>query len=241
MNNKYVVSKLLWDSSFFNLKVSSIYLNENIDETDWLMIDKVVQNDDLIYIKNLTKNRYNSKIISYKTNAFIVDTNIVFEKKCAQDNYIIDFDFQDLKYFFTDEPVYDLSLLLDFSDSRFVVDEKLLKLGGSKVHIQWVINSYKNKDKKFLYVVDKNYPIGFLLFSISNTIATIELISVISQYQGKKIGSLLIHLLEEYLYNEGIQFIKVGTQVSNFVALNFYIKSGFKITDTIDVYHWWKK
>jgi len=57
---------------------------------------------------------------------------------------------------------------------------------------------------------------------------TIKLIAVGEKYTGQNIGKSLIRNLENYLYKKGVKTIKVGTQIDNIFATNFYIANGFK-------------
>jgi dTDP-4-amino-4,6-dideoxy-D-galactose acyltransferase len=82
---------------------------------------------------------------------------------------------------------------------------------------------------------------GFLLFSIKDNCATIELISLSSKAQGKGAGTKLISALNNFAHKKGVTAIKVGTQVDNIQAVNFYLKKGFTYNQRNAVYHYWPR
>ena len=73
---------------------------------------------------------------------------------------------------------------------------------------------------------------GFVTCKILNREQSqIGLIGVDKEYQGKKIGTLLVQFLENYLIDMNINILKVITEGSNISAQNFYIKNGFFVRD----------
>jgi ribosomal protein S18 acetylase RimI-like enzyme len=81
--------------------------------------------------------------------------------------------------------------------------------------------------------------LGYILFKVTNNICTIELIAVKSEYQNMKLGTKLLSFLNTHAIKNKISKIVVGTQISNLKAINFYIKNGFYVSETTDIYHWW--
>ena len=70
--------------------------------------------------------------------------------------------------------------------------------------------------------------------------ATVGLIAVSNQHQGKGIGGILLNHLETILYQKEIKSLTIPTQFENKQACNFYHKQGYSIFDNTFIKHYWK-
>lgn len=107
------------------------------------------------------------------------------------------------------------------------------------IYAKWAKNSFSQSDKYFVIYKQDNKIDGFILFNFSNTDCIIELIAVNKEAQGKNIGNRLIIALENFLFNQKVQNIQVGSQVDNTPAVHFYTKIGFEFSSLSSTYHWW--
>lgn len=234
----YCIERLDWDSKIFEKEVFLLVFNKNIDSEAWKLINTELKNADLVYIKNKTKFRSNSFVISNCTDATLYDTNISFG---LSKNYInTDLDNFD-NILISDNPTFNLEKLLVYSQSRFVNDERLFAIGGKNVYKSWILNAKKTKNKKFLIYIENELPIGFILYAVKKNKYVVELISTSIQCRGTGVGKRLMALLINLASEKNISQIEVGTQISNIKAINFYIRNKFIVDETTDVYHWWKK
>ena len=238
---KYRINKLDWDSNKFNLSVYQATLDDELADHEWEDLLADLEPAELVYIKNLSCNRSNSANISKYTNAYLVDTNInlhllmtnnsASKRELTSNRYdvVVVKDFE-----------WSIDKLLVFSESRFFKDKTIMSIGGASVYQDWVQNSKNIPNKNFIFILDEFTPIGFLLFSVTNKSLIIELLSVLADYQGRGIGIIIIDSLKDIAKTNKVNEIFVGTQVSNINAMNFYLKNGFQIVDSTDIYHWWK-
>ena len=233
----YDIKRLDWDSLNYNMEIYQLSFFGDIVEKDWNLIENTLQVADLVYIKNSSRYRNNSLIISMFTNATLYDTNISFLLK---DMDSTDIYFNKKNIVITNNPMHELNHLLDFQSSRFFVDNRLCKVGGENIYSDWIRNSTHDADKKFIIFTDNNVPLGFILFSKKSNIYVVELISVSRKNRGEGIGKKMLAILVNLASNDNITEIRVGTQISNISAINFYIRNKFIVGETTDIYHWWK-
>ena len=102
-------------------------------------------------------------------------------------------------------------------------------------------NAFRKKGRFFVIFETAEFIAGFLLFSMdtSTLYARIELIAIDQNHRGNSIGRSLITSMENYVGSKGIETIRVGTQLSNIDALNFYTSIGFKYLECNSIYHYW--
>ncbi|MBP6456665.1 MAG: GNAT family N-acetyltransferase, partial [Chitinophagaceae bacterium] len=106
----------------------------------------------------------------------------------------------------------------------------------------WIDNSISNifADDLLVYL-DQNEIIGFITYKTQNNTATIGLVAVSQNCQGKGIGSQLLKAVEHKLNNNSIKTLLIPTQQINEIACNFYKKQGYRIEETLFIKHYWKK
>lgn len=234
-NDYFNFKELPWDTENFNVDTYELFLKQEIPNYFKHNLDFLKDIKGLIYIRNMTCNRQNSKYIGTYTKAVLYDTNIKFEldnietTKPTSD----DFSFRIVDKIDLDEE------LIQFSYSRFYNDLELKKHMKKNIYREWVINSFNNENKHFLILESNNLMLGYILFNVINSICTIELISIRTEFQNMKIGTKLVSLLKYYTLKSNVSKIVVGTQINNIKAINFYIKNGFYVSNTTDIYHWW--
>ncbi|WP_052759432.1 GNAT family N-acetyltransferase [Paenibacillus sp. DMB20] len=71
--------------------------------------------------------------------------------------------------------------------------------------------------------------------------ASIGLLGITPESQGRGYGTRLIEDLKVFLVRRQIKQLMVATQGRNYKALNLYIKSGFKINKIESWFYWSKK
>lgn len=234
-NSSYILDRLEWDSKYFNLKVYSLELVDELTNQSWDSIKREIYNYDLIYIKNPTYLRKNSELISKNTNAVLYDTNISFELS----NFSTFKNGNDENIHQSFLNTWKIDNNFHFPYSRFVKDKRLNNIIGEKIYDNLLLNSIIDKTKKTLFYVIKNQLIGYLIYKLSKNKISIELLAIDDDYKRLMIGSKLISNLVELAKIYDVTNITVGTQISNVGAINFYIKNNFRVKSSFDIYHLW--
>jgi len=91
-----------------------------------------------------------------------------------------------------------------------------------------LIDMYLNNPfLKILVYKNNGEIIGYLLFAITFTNATIYKIGVKKDYQNRGIGTKLIKRSEEILKENNVEFYTLEVRKSNVNAISFYEKLGF--------------
>lgn len=105
--------------------------------------------------------------------------------------------------------------------------------------MHWTECAFDQENKYFVVSERDGNVAGYILFSFYENVSVIELIAVNQRYQGQKLGKSLIQTMELFVIEQGIKKIKVGTQVDNIPAAQFYIAMGFNYISCGSVYHLW--
>lgn len=243
-NHNKLIKESKWDSNIFNKKVGVINLEKYLTEEEIHELKKEIICYDLVVVKDFTNNFKNSEIISSELNGYIVDLNVQFFKKII---------INDVAYNITsnEENVLnskDRSKIIEiasnaFKHSRFYNDHNIEKHIADKVFGNWMIDSFENENKRIIVHKSDGEVLAFLLLYINDSLKEIiiELIAVDSNIAAKGIGKKLMSDFEysfsSEMYKEYI--FKVGTQVNNITAMNFYIKNDYKIQRESRTYHIW--
>lgn len=235
-NEKYIFTDLEWDSNFFGVTCGKLTLLNQINEEDWSSINEKINEYEFVVIKNVNSNYKNSRILGENTKSFLIDINVQFKKK-------IDEDISEDKFFIMEKEsdlIDQLFTIAKFNQSRFIEDERLLSLGGSKVYTEWIKNSFDSANKNIIFIKnDFEVVLGFVLVSKSQNQLVIELIAVNGEEKSKGIGTALIKSAESYATKNNLEQIIVGTQITNLAAMNFYNKMNFKQFEVHQVFHMW--
>lgn len=228
--------ELEWDTEFFGVSSAKAVLNRPLSIEVWDSLKNKFKNFQFISIVNKNSDPVNAQIIGKNTSAFLADINIQFKKK-VEHSEGIPVNTSIHRALKRNNQIIDLA---NFHYSKFTEDSELQKRNGEKVYHQWIINSFNNKDK--YYALHRNYMgqiNGFLLYSYTENSCVIELIAVSKEITKGGIGTSLFKAIEHEVYQHGIDEIRVGTQVRNTEAINFYHKVGCKQMGCHQVYHLW--
>lgn len=226
-----------WDTKYFGVNTAKVVLHDKLEEHEFDELLQRTKEFQFVTFINVNNNPFNNFLIGKMTSSFLVDTNMQFQKKVTSKlehaSYRIENNCEEII-----EVTYIASE--EFNYSRFFNDPNLDFEAAKNIYANWVKNSFGRPDKYFILAKEKEI-VGFLLFSLKDDIATIELISLSARAQGKGVGTKLISTLENFAYEKGISFIRVGTQVDNIQAVNFYLNKGFTYNEKSSVYHYWPR
>lgn len=240
--NPFTVKKLEWDSEYFGVSSCRVDLNREINQKDFMTMMQEVKDYHFVSLNNHGNQAYNNYLIGSNTNAFLVDTNIQFIKRIKTKQETIDS--LKLNFFVNNRQQRNEDILTiskeAFTISKFTNDPFLKERKGELVYYHWAKNAFKREDKYFLKAQFNEKIYGFILFRMEEEIVVIELIAVDKQQMGKHVGKNMLKYLESYLKRSDITALKVGTQLDNVDAINFYHSCNFKEKEKMTVYHWWK-
>ena len=236
-----LIKNLEWDSNYFNVDCGKVILDKRLDDKKIQELKKEHLEYDFVTIFNLNNNNENNKLICENTNAVLVDINIQYKKK-IQDVISKIKDIEIISNLKSCDEILKIAEK-EFVYSRFYNDKNLNKEKSQEIYVNWVKNSFLNPDKYFVLSKKENKVTGFILFSINQetTEITIELVAVDRHDQEKGTGGKMLNVLEVYGINNNVEYIKVGTQLNNKRANNFYQKNGFKYLSCTSTYHWWNR
>ncbi|MGP4079203.1 GNAT family N-acetyltransferase [Pseudalkalibacillus sp. R45] len=229
-------NELKWDTDFFGVSSSKAILHRPLTLHEWDELKTKFKGYQFISIMNMNSEPINAQLIGKDTSAFLVDVNIQFEKRIVG----LDEKPKSVTIHQALEKNNQVIEIAEFQFSKFTEDPELAQRGGDQVYQQWLINSFGKTDKFYALSKDEIGDInGFLLFSYGDNACVIELIAVSQKETKGGIGTSLFKAVEYGAHQQGVKEIKVGTQVRNLGAINFYHKVGCKQVGCHQVYHLW--
>lgn len=236
----YECKPLQWDTDYFGVSSARVNLIGIVDENGQDELTEFCKGYDFVTIANLDNIKENNHWIGNRTNAFLVDMNIQFLKVLVDKP-----DYQDEKTSVVNsltrnEQIVDIAKK-SFTYSRFFNDPKLPEKQAKNIYLHWTECAFGQENKYFVISEREGNVVGYILFSMSGDNSVIELIAVEEKYQGKRVGKSLIHMMESFVIDQGIRKIKVGTQVNNISAAQFYNTMGFKYVSCGSMYHLWRR
>ncbi|SFB87495.1 Ribosomal protein S18 acetylase RimI [Brevinema andersonii] len=160
-----------------------------------------------------------------------------------------------IRFFTPDDLLAVCELATYFELSPYQVDPEFRQLSTVKVPFLITHNLSnpdiitliaENDDKQVIgfisFVFEKNM-VQFLESNFQNKdlFASILFLSVNQKYRCQGIGKLLLKSCLKYLKDQGIYYIRIGTDYGNFQALSLYQKVGFKLSMLWHIYRIYKK
>lgn len=233
----FTFKALQWDTDFFGVACAKAFLHQPLTLEKWNELADQFCDYKFIAIENTNADPTNAQLIGKNSTAFLADVNIQFIKKCNRSISKPE-SIEIVEKMEKNEQILKIS---EFQFSKFLEDPELLKRSGSEVYHQWLCNSF-GKEGKF-YALSKNEQDeinGYVLFSYSGNACVIELIHVAKSTAHGGIGSRLFQAVEYAACEHGCYEIRVGTQIRNQNAINFYHKVGCKQVGCHQIYHLWR-
>lgn len=229
---------LEWDSTFFGLKIGRIL----VSQPDWMQITKILHRAklhqyQLIYL--ITSGTTETpRYILNEFNGKLVDKKVVFVHDKITDTDLTTL-VQEYPANAPLEPLISLALLSG-AYSRFKMDTNFPIGSFERLYQAWINKSVLREIADVVYVVSDGTQIaGMMTVSFNPTKATIGLIAVSPETQGKRVGTALIKRLKQACIQKTIYAIEVATQGDNIAACRFYEKNGFNIFSQNNIYHFW--
>jgi ribosomal protein S18 acetylase RimI-like enzyme len=238
-NKNYECIPLKWDTDYFGVSSARVNLNGVVDKQGQDEIIEFCKDFDFVTIANIDNIKENNYWIGNRTNAFLADMNIQFLKVLKDKSY------QDEKTYVTNNYKRNEQVVKiardSFQYSRFFNDPKLPYVQSKNIYLHWTECAFEQENKYFVICERESNVAGYIPFSNNEDNSVIELIAVNEKYQGQRVGKSLIQAMESFIIKKGINKIKVGTQVNNISASQFYSKMGFVYVGCGSVYHLWRR
>lgn len=237
-SKNYELRSLQWDTDYFGVSSARVNLSGILDERGQEEVFEFCKGYDFVTISNIYNIQENNHWIGNRTNAFLADMNIQFLKILSDKP-----DYKDDKTYVVNclsrnEQIVDIARK-SFNYSRFFNDPKLPQEQAKNIYVHWTEYAFNQQKKYFVISEREGNVAGYILFSFNEDSSVIELIAVDEKYQGQRVGKSLICTMESFVIDQGIKNIKVGTQVNNISAAQFYNAMGFKYVSCGSMYHLW--
>jgi dTDP-4-amino-4,6-dideoxy-D-galactose acyltransferase len=225
-----------WDSDFFGRKIGSL-LVRNLNELN--SIDSQLQfaqhqGYDLLYVITNSEIIISDSILE-EFNGNLVDIKNIYEKQIvgSQSSTSVESYKQEAVH----DDLHDLTQLSG-KYSRFKIDHRFSETDFKRLYSEWITKSVHRilADEVFVYR-HQGRIIGFVTVSVKNEIGEVGLIAVDPKSQGQKIGSKLIQRVESFVHDRGGILLKIPTQKKNMAACSFYLKNGFDLSSSHNIYH----
>ncbi len=232
------IERLNWDTEFFGYQIGKVeMLDFRIEHyEEWM---KCVNKSEmkLIYIYPMDQiSKYT--LMTYKIP--LVTTHIIFEKNSI--SYFKNFNNIE-SYYDTVEDYEEIEKLAILSGqySRFRVDSKFTNHEFFRLYKEWIKNSISKEIASDVIVYKKDENIkGFVSYKInSSSDLVVGLIAVDPSEQGKGIGRILMHSVENIAFQKSVKNIFVSTQLENKQAMALYFSCGYIIKKYQEIYHLW--
>lgn len=235
-SKNYELKPLQWDTDYFGVSSARVNLSGIIDEQGQEEIIKFCKDYEFVTISNYDNIKENNHWIGSKTKAVLADMNIQFRKDLIDNP-----DYQDDKTYVvnclsSNEQIIDIARE-SFNYSRFFNDPKLPEVQGKRIYLHWTEYAFNKEGKYFVISEREDNIAGYILFSFNGDSSVIELIAVEEKYQGLGVGRSLLNTMESFVIEQGIKKIKVGTQLNNISAVQFYYAMGFRYVSCVSIYH----
>lgn len=236
------VSKLEWDSSFFEFNVGNI--KGTIKEpADLDILERIIREHNFALCYYATAEELpESLCVANGLEINLVDYKVTYLKEITgpyQKNPFI-------------LPARNLSseqrntlrklAIQSGAYSRFKKDKKIEKEKFEKMYALWMTNSLNGKiaDEVLVYMVE-GIIAGFFTVGLRNSRAEITIMAVEEQFRGRGIAKAMMMCAESYFFEKGEKTIQIITQLENRPACMLYEKQGYKIEKVMNVYHIWAK
>jgi dTDP-4-amino-4,6-dideoxy-D-galactose acyltransferase len=238
-----LINRLEWDSNFFGYEVGKLELAGVLDYESF---ERIIHHSRAYRLLYIFSNSDLIKVISkFSSDKLLhVDTKITYALKLnKQSQSKLQVEVRCYKFSLIEVESESLMKLTYQSGkySRFSKDKNFVQDEFHKLFAQWIRNSLNGKSTVRVYGYNAgDNLIAFVVIDFSESIATINLIAVDENYQGKGIGKMLMFEVFGLCFANRVNYITVVTQFENEKACNFYKSCGMEAISKQYIYHLWQ-
>lgn len=232
-----MISRLSWDSDFFNLNVGKVLIGGSMDPASVKeSLDSTAC--DVVYVS--MENPTAERLERIEEVAPLYDIKLTYQKRLQSCDSVEGIDkvvpYQDE---LSDE-LLNLGLMSG-EYSRFSVDPKFRPY-FNRLYKAWMLGSLSGTlaDRVFVYL-DQSRISGFITVAKeTEDCGQIGLVAVHPDSRGKGVAKALLARVDDWLLGEGCKEIIVVTQEVNHPACRLYESWGYDIGSRIAICHYWK-
>lgn len=233
-----LIQTLPWDSTFFGCKVARLDIeNDSMDILKKGLSNNCEYDFDVCYMYVYHSSDEISSFL-HSIGAVLYDRKATFKKSLSRvDTTNLDISTSELKL-----PTQDAIDIAVSSGvySRFYLDPNF-RDKQPMLYRQWITNCFEHKDGKVFGIFQDKTLAAIAGVSVSNGVGKLELIAVNTNYRRRGFAKRLIQTAEFFYLNAGARTAEVVTQLSNTSACATYESCGYSLTNTVEVWHLWKK
>ena len=239
-SEEFSASESIIDTNYFGVKSAKVILKKAcVSDQIQNELLNFLENFEFVVITNQANDPCNNQWLGEKSKAFLTDINVQFRKEASETKGIP----PSIRIADTFPENFQILRIAEnaFTVSRFLNDPYLPVEKAKHIYADMARNAFGTKGRFFVTYQEKETIGGFLLFSIDfdHSSSTIELIAIDQSFIGRGAGRSLIRAMENYVFKEAVNTIKVGTQLNNMSALSFYTSCGFRYAECSSIYHYW--
>lgn len=236
---------LEWDSDFFGYQIAKVISHTITAEqatriNDWCIDNKI----DCLYFLAVSDDAVTMHFAGDNQYRF-VDIRHVYEMDILRwessvngitDDFMVDIA--------TARDTQELLPMIDnaFTNTRFYYDPYFRDEQANNLYRTWLDRSINEDFADHVIVIRKQgKPQGFITCNLDHDtkVGTIGLIGVADYARGKNLGAILVFQSIDYFKQEGMNQVRVVTQVRNIAANRLYQKCGFRTSEVYLWYHKW--
>lgn len=241
MTKSSIIQLLPWDTETFQKKIGKVSFEQAVtyEEFNELLTLARLEKYELLYIFQSEEIDFLNRVELAEMS--LVDQKVIFDKKLEPEKLRVNISPFISEY--QNENVTPQLLNLAYESgrySRFYIDKHFSRNDFQKLYSEWITRSVSKEIADEVLVYEKEAIIaGMLTYKITDNVATIGLVAVDPQIQGKKIGTELMTFMEYKLSKLAVYDINVATQMQNMRACCFYKKNNYSIKQITNIYHVW--
>ncbi|MCL2488776.1 MAG: GNAT family N-acetyltransferase [Oscillospiraceae bacterium] len=235
----YTFRELSWDSAFFNCRCARADLTGEITAGDAAEISRLAAGVDFLTVASPAQCG-NDPLIAAHIGGYLADTAVTLT--AAADTIAAVAPANPVRIVLNSAIAADPRLTAiaatAFTCSRFYRDPAIPDEKAAEMYRIWVAGAAERETYSAIYEDKTGTPGGFILFApLEPQVWRIELAAVAEPLRGQGIGRSLLRGMAAWDSIGRQDEIRVVTQLCNHGAMNFYIDNGFRVAETVNLYH----
>jgi len=176
----------------------------------------------------------------FQCKGFLADTELTLSKtrgvnKCSSLGVPSGYSLLQEKNYWDDDL---LSLAAPIKHSRFFKDPKIDRFTALKLWQTSIYNSCRGRASYSVICLYGKKPVGVIILYEAGCVSDIDLVALLSDYQGQGLGTAMMNFYENHLGAE-IATQTVATQVINYPAQKLYSSFGYRTSNVKHIIHFW--
>lgn len=216
-----MIEKLKWDSRFFKKKIGKL---KEVPSRKKLkkLIQEAYKNKYEYLTCRLILGKVSDIQVLEEHGFYLADIGVMWEREVDIQHSTFPVRVATIK----DAPMLKSMVRGLFRDSRFYNDPFFTEKEAERFFRAWIENAVRDKKSKAFWIKGS----GFIVCrKLPCNIGDIRLIGVVTDKQGRGIGSSLVKGALNWFMESRMETVTVRTQANNSRAMNFYSGLGFRV------------